>query len=234
MEGILRKCILVAILAIAFGYIEAAVVVYLRQIFHPDGFCFPLTSFPLIAESRNLVLVEVGREAATIVLILSAAILAGQNRHQRVAYFMTIFAVWDIFYYAWLKLLVGWPGSIMDWDVLFLVPLPWAGPVLAPILVSLALLVFAGLILYRDWRVKPIKVSWCDWLGFSLAGLFVIISFCIPGPYISHPNYAEHFSWVVFAIGLLAMVVMFAKCFLRRQTPSTPSTALRTGGLGAK
>jgi hypothetical protein len=208
---------LVVILAIAFGYIEAAVVVYLRQIFHPAGFVFPLTSFPLTAESNRILLVEVAREAATIVLILAACFLAGQNRRQRLAFFMIIFAVWDIFYYVWLKVILDWPASIMDWDVLFLMPCPWAGPVLAPVLVSLTMLVFATLILYRDCVGKPIRVSLWDWLGFLLSSVIIVVSFCIAGQYMQLSDYAEHFLWPLFTIGLLGVIMLSAKCFLRRQ-----------------
>jgi len=208
---------LVVILAIAFGYIEAAVVVYLRQIFHPAGFVFPLASFPLTAESNRILLIEVAREAATIVLIFAACFLAGQNRRQRLAYFMIIFAVWDIFYYVWLKVILGWPASIMDWDVLFLIPCPWAGPVLAPVLVSLTMFVFATLFFYRDCVGKPIRVSLWDWLGFLLSGFVIIASFCIAGQYMQSSDYADRFSWLIFAIGLLGVIILSVKCFLRRQ-----------------
>jgi hypothetical protein len=204
---------LVVILAIAFGYIEAAVVVYLRQIFHPAGFAFPLTSFPLIAESNRILLVEIAREAATIVLIFAVCFLAGQNRRQRLAYFMIIFAVWDIFYYVWLKVILGWPASVMDWDVLFLIPCPWAGPVLAPMLVSLTMFVFAVLIFYRDCVSRPIRVSLWGWLGFLLSGFIIVVSFCIAGQYMQSSDYAGHFSWPLFTIGLLGVIMLSAKCF---------------------
>jgi hypothetical protein len=213
---------LVILLAIAFGYIEAAVVVYLRQIFHPDGFTFPLKSFPLSAESRNFAFVEIGREAATIVLILSACLLAGQNRRQRAAYFMTIFAAWDIFYYVWLKALIDWPASIMDWDVLFLIPVPWAGPVVAPVLVSAAMLVFAGIILYRDGAGRTIKVTSGDWLGFCAAGVVTVVSFCVPGLYISEAEYASYFSWPLFLAGLLAAVIVFTQCVYKKSPQAGP------------
>ena len=207
---------LVVILAIAFGYIEAAVVVYLRQIFHPAGFVFPLTSFPLIAESNRILLVEVAREAATIVLIFAVCFLAGQNRRQRLAFFMIIFAVWDIFYYVWLKVILDWPASIMDWDVLFLIPCPWAGPVLAPVLVSLTMLVFATLIFYRDCVGRPIRVSLWGWLGFLLFSVIMVVSFCIAGQYMQSSDYTERFSWPLFAIGLLGVIMLSVKYFSRR------------------
>lgn len=199
--------------------------VYLREIFHPDGFVFPLAPFGLTSESRRLLLTEVGREAATVVVILGACLLAGQNRRQRLAYFLIIFAVWDIFYYIWLKVLIGWPGSLLDWDVLFLIPVAWAGPVLAPVLVSIAMLVFAGVILYRDSEYKPVKAGLWDLAGFSLAGVLVVGSFCIAGRYMQSPDYASYFSWLLFAAGLLGAIAVFGKCVLRKTT---------TAGLGAK
>jgi hypothetical protein len=197
------RCALVVLLAIAFGYNEAAVVIYLRQIFHPTGFTFPLASFPLTEQSRNMVLVEVGREAATIIVIFCAAILSGQNRRQRLAYFMIIFAVWDIFYYVWLWVILGWPVSVMDWDVLFLIPAPWAGPVLAPVIVSLMMIVLAGLILYRDFYYKPIRISVLETISYCVSGLLIIASFCIAGKYMQSADYASHFSWVIFSAGML-------------------------------
>ncbi len=217
LKAIIRRCALVVLLAIAFGYIEAAVVVYLRQIFHPEGFSFPLISFPLTAQSRSMVLVEVGREAATIILIICAAILSGHNRKQRIAYFLIIFAIWDIFYYVWLKILLGWPGSIMDWDVLFLIPLPWAGPVLAPALVSLMMLVFAGMILYRDFCERPINKPIWETLGYSVSGLIVITSFCLAGKYMQSADYAEHFSWPIFLAGLLTACVASARWICKKR-----------------
>jgi hypothetical protein len=214
----LLRCFLVAILAIAFGYIEAAVVVYLRAIFHPNGFTFPIESFPLSTEFRNFAMVEVGREAATLVLIFSACLLAGQNSRQRIAYFMIIFAVWDIFYYVWLKVLIGWPVSIMDWDILFLIPLPWASPVLAPIIVSLVMLIFAVIILYCDYHGKLIKISPAERLSLCLAGIIIVVSFCIAGHYITQAEYASHFSWLLFLAGLVLAITIFAKRLLKKNS----------------
>ena len=93
-----------AIFSISTGFVEAAVVVYLRRIYYPEGFSFPLK--PLI---DNLMGVEVLREAATIFMLLSAAALAGKKIWERFAYFLFCFGVWDIFYYVWLKVLLDWP-----------------------------------------------------------------------------------------------------------------------------
>lgn len=208
-----RFCVVI-IFGIAFAYIEAAVVVYLRTIFHPDGFAFPLHDFP-IGQHYNFLLTEIGRETATLVLILSSAWLIGRNLQQRFAYFLAIFAIWDIFYYVWLKVLLDWPASIMDWDILFLIPFAWAGPVVAPVLVSIILLVFAVILLYRDCCGRPIRAGWIEWLGFVAAGVIVVVAFCIPGPHIAEPDFQLHFYWPIFALGNIIAIALFVKCLLK-------------------
>lgn len=210
LKAILKQFSIVVIFGIAFAYIEAAVVVYLREIFHPAGFTFPLTELGTTPLWKRLLLIETGREAATLVLILTGSWLFGQNRRQRFAFFLTIFAVWDIFYYIWLKVLIGWPASLMDWDVLFLMPTLWAGPVVAPIFISILLLAFAVIILYRPLKLTPI-----DWPVFTLAALLVIVSFCIAGLHAAKPDFQSHFYWLLFAAGPLSAIVMFAKCLLK-------------------
>jgi len=210
-----KRFYIAVIFSIAFGYIEAAFVVYLREIFYPDGFDFPLSISTIDSVSRRLLLTEVGREAATLVLIITGARLFGRNLRQRVAYFLTIFAVWDIFYYVWLKVLLDWPASIMEWDILFLIPVPWAGPVLAPVLVSVVMLVFAVVILYRDCRAGPIKVTFYDWLAISVSAVIVIVSFCIPGPHTDRQDYNSYFYWSLFAAGMFLAVLVFTRCLMK-------------------
>ena len=215
LKTTLKRFCIVVVFGIAFAYIEAAVVVYLRTIFHPDGFTFPLTTFGMGPLWKRLLLTEIGREAATIFLIFTASALIGRNIRQMCAYFMAIFAVWDIFYYVWLKVLLDWPASIWDWDILFLIPLVWACPVLYPVLVSITLLVFAAVILYRDSCARPLRVTPVDWFVFSLAGRIVVVSFCIPGPHVTEPDYESYFYWPLFALGNIMAIVVFAGCLLR-------------------
>ena len=208
-----RFCIVV-IFGIAFAYIEAAVVVYLRTILHTGGFTFPLRDFPF-GQHRNILLTEIGREASTLVLILTGSWLIGRNLQQRIAYFFTIFAVWDIFYYVWLKILMNWPSSIMDWDILFLIPMTWAAPVLAPVLISLTLLLFAVIMLYRGSCSAVLRVTPIDWLGFFLAAFVVVVSFCVAGLHIAEPDFRSHFYWMLFALGNIGAIGLFLKCLLR-------------------
>jgi len=210
-----KTFLIVVVFGIAFGYIEAAVVVYLRQIFYPDGFTFPLTIFGIDTLSRRILLTEIGREAATIVLIFTGAWLSGHNRQQRFAYFLIIFAVWDIFYYVWLKVLLDWPASIMDWDILFLIPVTWASPVLYPVLISATLIVFAVVILYFSCCDRSIKVKLLDWLAFSASIIIIVVSFCIPGLHSTRQDYASYFYRPLFAVGYLFGIVVFLKCLLK-------------------
>jgi hypothetical protein len=215
LKAMLKLFCIVVVFGIAFGYIEAAVVVYLREIFYPAGFSFPLTELGVTPLWKRLLLTETGREAATLVVIFTASRLFGRNLRQQFAFFLTIFAVWDISYYLWLKVLIDWPGSIMDWDILFLIPTVWAGPVLAPILVSLTLLVFAAIILYRSCSAGILTPTPIDWFAFTLAALLVVVSFYIAGLHAAEPDFKSHFHWPLFAAGLLSAVALFAKCLLQ-------------------
>ena len=199
--GWLKRLSVAILFSIAFAYIESAVVVYLRAIFYPDGFTFPLEIFDLTALGRRLTVTEIGREAATLVLIVTAAWLFGHNRQERTAYFLLIFAIWDLFYYVWLKVLLDWPASIMDWDVLFLIPTLWASAVLYPVLVALAMFLFSVAILHRSAQNRPLSIKWSDWIGWTASAIILIVAFCLGGRRITLPDYKAYFPTPVFALG---------------------------------
>ncbi len=149
--------------AVAFAFIEAAVVEYLRAIYYPPaagGFTFPVLTVDQIRalgeEHWRRLLIELGREAATLVMLTAVGILAGKNRRESWAYFMIAFGVWDIFYYLWLKLFLDWPPGMMTWDLLFLVPVPWVAPVLAPVIISAALIVSGLIVLSYESQGRPL------------------------------------------------------------------------------
>jgi hypothetical protein len=208
-KTIFKKLCIVIIFSIAFAYIEAAVVVYLRQIFYPAGFDFPLTNFPSTALWQRLFLTEVGREIATIVIIFTSCWFIGRSLKERVAYFLVIFAFWDIFFYVWLKIFLNWPASVMEWDILFLIPMIWAGPVLAPLIISLVLILFAVLLLFSSPGTN--RLSQLDWIGFIIAGLAVVVSFCIAGMHITENNFRSYFYWPLFALGCILSAAVFLK-----------------------
>ncbi|MFC2112023.1 hypothetical protein ACFLTA_02040 [Bacteroidota bacterium] len=137
-----KTLLILTIFAIAMGLLETAVVIYLRDILYPGGFEFPLNPV-----RPDLVWTEILRELATLVMLLTVGILAGRAVSDRFAWFLYAFAIWDIFYYVFLWALVGWPESLKTWDVLFLLPVTWTGPVISPIIVSSTMILLALLIL---------------------------------------------------------------------------------------
>jgi len=214
-KQMLQRLLIAVVFSMAFGYIESAVVVYLRALFHPDGFTFPMQVFAVTSAGRRLLLTEIGREAATLTLTLTAAWLFGSTRQERAAYWLVIFAIWDIFYYVWLKVLLDWPASIMNWDVLFLIPVIWAAPVLYPVLVSLGMFLFAVVILYRCAHGRPLAVTYGDWAGWLLSVMMVVVSFCLGGTHITEPDYADYFHRSLFAAGYVLGAATCLMCLRR-------------------
>ena len=128
-----KRLLLLAVFGIAFGFVEAAVVVYLRA---ATGLLPVPQVHGTVALPQSLVRTECFREAATIVMLAGVAWLAGQNRRAKIAAFLWTFAFWDFFYYAWLRATIAWPGSLLDTDILFLIPTPWIAQVWFPLLIS--------------------------------------------------------------------------------------------------
>src|SRR3954471_9987715 len=102
-----RAFVWVTAYAVGMGVLEGAVVVYLRRLYFPGGF-----HFPLWAVDRDIAIVELWREAATVLMLAAVGGLAGRNRGERFAYFIYAFGWWDLVYYAFLKLALGWPPSL--------------------------------------------------------------------------------------------------------------------------
>lgn len=153
------------------GYLESSVVVYLRVIMYPAGF-----AFPLVPIEEHLAITEIYRETATLIMLLGAGIIAGKSFTERFAWFIYCFAVWDIFYYVFLKILLNWPESLMTWDILFLIPITWVGPVVAPVLVSITMILLALVIVCFNSR-KAFTINWRNWCFFITGSLVVILSF---------------------------------------------------------
>lgn len=160
--------------SIAMGFLESSVVVFLRELYYPEGFKFPLAPI-----AGHIATTEIIREAATIIMLIGAGVMAGRNRAERFACFIYAFAIWDIFYYVFLKLLLGWPESIMTWDILFLIPAPWVGPVIAPVLLSLSMILLAFVIYYVQDRGANARLQWQESTGLILASVIVVFSFIL-------------------------------------------------------
>lgn len=183
----MRRPWIVLIFAAAMGILEAAVVVYLRHIYYPAGF-----GFPLVEMEGSILRVEIVREAMTIVMLVCVALIAAERTWGRLMAFLVAFGTWDVLYYAGLKVWLGWPASIFEPDILFLIPKPWVGPVIAPVLVSV-LWVAAGLALHRsDVRMRP-----TDLAGALVAAGLILASFMLPAGQSGDPRYR----WALFAVG---------------------------------
>jgi hypothetical protein len=130
-----------AAFGIAFGFVEAAVVVYLRA---ATGL-LPVPQTQTIFIPQTLLRVECFREAATMIMLIAAAWLTVDGTRERIAAFLWTFAFWDFFYYVWLRVAIGWPASLVTPDVLFLLPVPWISQVWFPLLVSGLTIVSVGL-----------------------------------------------------------------------------------------
>lgn len=165
----MKKTLLyLTLFSIAMAFLESAVVVYLRVIYYPDGFAFPLAPI-----DSQVGITEILRELATMIMLLTVSIIAGKNFRQRFAYFIFCFGVWDIFYYVFLFLLLGWPESFLTWDILFLIPVTWTGPVIAPVVVSLTMIGIALTILFYDLKQKSFRISNLTW-SLWFVGAFII------------------------------------------------------------
>jgi hypothetical protein len=142
------QLLLAAIFASSFGFVEAAVVVYLRAaVGLLPGFQGTLAdvqraittydqSKSIADFPQSLLTIEVWREAATMVILASVAFLTAARFRERWAIFLWTFAIWDSTYYGGLWATIRWPSSLKEVDVLFLIPAPWISQVWFPLLVS--------------------------------------------------------------------------------------------------
>jgi hypothetical protein len=155
--------VFLVIFGIGFGYVEAAVVYYLRALikFHENyslshfkvrlnlGFITFVQPAHTLLLTRRIADIEVVREAMTIVMLICVAYLSSKVWSRRCGAFLVCFACWDISYYGWLRLLDDWPRSLFTRDVFFLIPVTWIGPVITPLVICAVMLV-VGAVLYLD------------------------------------------------------------------------------------
>ena len=134
---------------IAFGFVEASVVVYLRAaVGLLPGYGGTLSDVARLSADiyqqaqilselpKSLLAMEFFREAATMIMLVSIALIAVKSLRERWAIFLWTFATWDIFYYVGLWATVHWPSSLLTPDVLFLIPVPWFSQVWFPLIIS--------------------------------------------------------------------------------------------------
>lgn len=218
----LKKVPAVVLWAVGFAFVESAVVEYLRALYYPlsaGGFTFPVLTLEQIKamgeDHWRRLLIELGREAATLVMLAAVANAAAGNRREAWAHFLIAFGVWDIFYYVWLKLFIDWPADFATWDLLFLLPVPWVSPVAAPLIVS-AVMIGSGLtVLTYEARGRPLMAGMRDWALITLGGVVVIVSFCWDSGNIMAGGLPAQFNWPLFFAGLILSLTTFVTVVLR-------------------
>ena len=203
--------------AIAMAWVESASVFYIRALVDRIE---PYQANPLPLNDA-LGYVELWREASTLVMIVALGLLAGRTWRRRLGYSALAFGVWDIFYYVFLRLMTGWPRTLVDWDILFLLPLPWWGPVLAPVSIALLMIVWGTLETQATDDVPVARWAWVlGGAGIALAlGVFMIdASLALPGGRDAVMRVLPNtFNWPLFWVALLLMAspVLHAVAFLR-------------------
>lgn len=208
--------------AIAMAWVEAAVVFYLRTMI---GRIDPYQTNPLPVVA-NLGTVELVREAATLLMLLTVGMLAGQTWRTRLGYAAIAFGFWDIFYYVFLRMMCGWPRSAFDWDVLFLLPLPWWGPVLAPVLIATLMIVWGTLVNSSQLEQAPSYGERPVWL-LSFAGIAIALYVFMADSLAAMKGGAdtvrnvlpESFRWRLFGIGFVLMCAPVLHVLWHRQRP---------------
>jgi hypothetical protein len=136
----------ITVYAVAMAFVEAACVVTLKRLYFPEGWRPPFHEIPPMG-----LRLEQWREIATLVMIAAVAGLGRPSWREAIARGLWIFGLWDILYYVFLAALTGFPSSLLDPDVVFLVPRAWVFPVWVPVALSAAGLVVA-LRLHRRGR----------------------------------------------------------------------------------
>lgn len=208
------------IFAVSMGFLEAIVVVYLRELYYPYGFQFPLKEM-----SPAIIIIEWTREISTLLMLGSVAWISGKILIKRFSVFLFIFGVWDIIYYVGLKIFLDWPESLLTWDILFLIPITWVGPVLAPVLCSLLMIVFAVILDKLILKNKLKKLIRKEWILLITGAAFIYFTFTVDfgvilinGHFLhdfsnlpKNPEFLKvlnnwipsHFNWTVFALSFI-------------------------------
>jgi hypothetical protein len=218
----------------AFGYLEAAVVSYLRDLHEPirqqfypgrpPGELFPLLTRQQVlaagGEARKVLVTEIGREAATILMLGAVALAISTRTAEWAAAFGIAFGTWDISFYVFLKMLLGWPASLLTWDILFLIPVPWAGPVLAPVLVSGAMIAAGIWQLRSAATANPVRLGRWHRAGLVAGAAVIILSFTIDSANLLAGGLPHAFHWGLFSLGVAIGAFAYVRAAARTKIGS--------------
>lgn len=206
-----QRVLWLVLFAMSMGLVEAAVVVHLRHLYYPDD---PLAIFPVRILSNADLVLELAREAATVLMLGSVAALAERGALRIFAAFLLVFGSWDLAYYVWLKVFLGWPVAWLEWDTLFLIPWAWFGPWVAPALIAVLFVAWGGAVL-RSGRAGSLPGR--GLALFAGGSALALVSFLQPGAGALLRGVAGfrgfvpgEFGWLMYAAGLAGMTAGLA------------------------
>jgi hypothetical protein len=205
MSEIVKRFSWVSVYAIAMAFLEAVVVAYIRKLLHMTDHRADLAPYALM---------EAWREVATIIMLVAVGWLTGRKKIDRLAYGMFAFGLWDIWYYVWLRVLVNWPKTLLDWDTLFLIPFPWRGPVLSAVLIAGLICAVSILAVHQTDRQETPKIT-ASQVMVALCGamlaLYVFMAGAIHVWIRGGTNWRsiqpDVFNWPLFLTALMLMAV---------------------------
>jgi hypothetical protein len=206
MNDLTKRFLWLSVYAVAMALLEAVVVVYIRH-----GML--RVSYDHVALTHYMTM-EMWREVGTLVMLVAVGWLAGRRGVERWAYGLFAFGMWDIGYYVWLKVLIDWPATLLDWDILFLVPLRWWGPVLSPVLIAALICVTAVLAMVRLTQGESLGIT-RPRVGIGVVGgllaLYVFTSDSLHALLQGRTDWdtlrPEPFKWPLFLMALVLMAV---------------------------
>jgi hypothetical protein len=212
---------------LAFGFVEAAVVIDIRAVYEPlhqrlHPHVDPDDLFPVLTldDLRSagpmhlrLLRVELAREAATIVMLGAIALAGARNWREWLGGFLIAFGVWDLAFYAALRLTIGWPASLAIWDLLFLLPVPWAAPVAAPMAVAAGMMVAGAAILRREDSGHPVRLGPIPLGTILLGAATMVVAFCWGWRVVVEGRHPASFAWGIFLTGGIIATLGFLASF---------------------
>ena len=205
-----RRWMMVGLYAVAMAWVESAVVNYLRTLVNRID---PYQPNPLPI-STGLGNAELVRELATLVMLYSVGWLAGSTSRTRLGYAAFAFGVWDILYYVFLRVMTGWPRSLSDWDILFLIPLPWWGPVWAPVSIALLMILWGTLTTQCGQREPFPTTGWKSAASGAAGAALALLVFMADAIRIAGQGSSAlrtmlpaRFHWQGFAVALALMAI---------------------------
>ncbi|MBN2424440.1 MAG: hypothetical protein JXR46_05620 [Calditrichaceae bacterium] len=206
MNRTIVRIIYLSLFSVAMAYLESAVVVYLRFIYYPETFDLSVFKIP-----PEILTIEIGREAATLVMLVALAWIAAREFKTRFAGFIFCFGVWDLFYYIWLKVFINWPEYWLEWDILFLIPTAWLAPWLVPVIISIFMIICSTLVFIFPERFEKYIFNLYEWLIVLASMLIILYTFLYQTGRFINGQIPETYPWLLFIIGVLLAISLVVR-----------------------